>query len=79
MYPGNALVSNLFESGLGMLAKAYPDDKERSTAMGIALGGLALGTVLGQPYGGFLYGISGKELPFLILALLALVDGCMKG
>ncbi len=58
-----------------MLAKAYPDDEERSSAMGIAIGGMALGVILGPPYGGFLYEISGKELPFLILALLVLVDG----
>jgi len=30
-----------------MLAEIYPEDKERSKAMGIALGGLALG-VLGK-------------------------------
>jgi hypothetical protein len=28
---------------MGMLAQAYPDDAERGSAMGIALGGLALG------------------------------------
>lgn len=34
-------------SGLGMLASVYTDDYERGHAMGIALGGLALG-VLGK-------------------------------
>lgn len=34
-------------SGLGMLASVYTDDCERGQAMGIALGGLALG-VLGK-------------------------------
>lgn len=34
-------------SGLGMLASVYTDDYERGRAMGIALGGLALG-VLGK-------------------------------
>lgn len=34
-------------AGLGMLASVYPDDCERGKAMGIALGGLALG-VLGE-------------------------------
>ena len=36
---------------MGMLADRYPDDRERGNAMGIALGGLALG-VLGkyEPY-----------------------------
>lgn len=34
-------------SGMGMLAERYPDDKERGNAMGIALGGLALGVLIG--------------------------------
>ncbi len=58
-----------------MLAQAYPDDLERGSAMGIALGGLALGVLVGPPYGGVLYQWSGKELPFILLALLALFDG----
>lgn len=35
-----------------MLASVYTDDEERGNAMGIALGGLAMG-VLGQWDGGF--------------------------
>ena len=62
-------------AGMGMLAQAYPDDAERGSAMGIALGGLALGVLIGPPYGGVLYQWSGKELPFILLALLALFDG----
>ncbi|GMT36103.1 hypothetical protein PFISCL1PPCAC_27400 [Pristionchus fissidentatus] len=65
-------------SGMGMLAQAYPDDLERGSAMGIALGGLALGVLVGPPYGGVLYEWSGKELPFILLALLALADGTMQ-
>merc|ERR1719273_2632200 len=33
-------------SGMGMLAERFPDDKERGNAMGIALGGLALGVLI---------------------------------
>ena len=62
---------------MGMLAQAFPDDAERGSAMGIALGGLALGVLVGPPYGGILYQWSGKELPFILLAMLALFDGCM--
>ncbi|CAB3399360.1 unnamed protein product [Caenorhabditis bovis] len=65
-------------SGMGMLAQAYPDDLERGSAMGIALGGLALGVLVGPPYGGLLYQWSGKELPFVLLALLALFDGSLQ-
>lgn len=65
-------------SGMGMLAERYPDDKERGNAMGIALGGLALGVLIGPPFGGFMYQFVGKTAPFLILAGLALADGCLQ-
>lgn len=59
-----------------MLAEKYPDDKERGNAMGIALGGLALGVLIGPPFGGVMYEFVGKTAPFLILSALALGDGC---
>jgi len=65
-------------SGMGMLAERYPDDKERGNAMGIALGGLAMGVLIGPPFGGFMYEFFGKTAPFLILACLALADGCLQ-
>ncbi|CAF0915491.1 unnamed protein product [Didymodactylos carnosus] len=65
-------------SGLGMLADRYPDDEERGRAMGIALGGLALGVLVGPPFGGFMYGFVGKASPFLILAALGLFDGLLQ-
>ena len=40
-------LSSSWWSGMGMLAERYPDDKERGNAMGLALGGLALGVVIG--------------------------------
>ncbi|CAG0882436.1 unnamed protein product [Cyprideis torosa] len=63
---------------MGMLADRYPDDKERGNAMGIALGGLALGVLIGPPFGGFMYEFVGKTAPFLILAVLALGDGLLQ-
>jgi len=65
-------------SGMGMLADRYPDDKERGNAMGLALGGLAMGVVIGPPFGGFMYQFVGKTAPFLVLAFLALADGCLQ-
>ena len=65
-------------SGLGMLADNYTEDQERGNAMGIALGGLALGVLIGPPFGGFLFQVWGKSAPFLILAVLALLDGCLQ-
>lgn len=60
---------------MGMLAERYQDDKERGNAMGIALGGLALGVLIGPPFGGVMYEFVGKSAPFLILSALALGDG----
>jgi MFS transporter, DHA1 family, solute carrier family 18 (vesicular amine transporter), member 1/2 len=63
---------------MGMLADRYTDDKERGNAMGIALGGLALGVLIGPPFGGIMYEFVGKSAPFLILSILALGDGCLQ-
>ncbi|CAF1040752.1 unnamed protein product [Adineta steineri] len=65
-------------SGLGMLADRYPDDEERGKAMGTALGGLALGVLVGPPFGGFMYEYVGKASPFLVLAALGLFDGILQ-
>jgi MFS transporter, DHA1 family, solute carrier family 18 (vesicular amine transporter), member 1/2 len=63
---------------MGMLADRYTDDKERGNAMGIALGGLALGVLIGPPFGGIMYEFVGKSAPFLILSILALGDGMLQ-
>ncbi|KAL8173849.1 UNVERIFIED_CONTAM: hypothetical protein K2H54_027862 [Gekko kuhli] len=65
-------------AGLGMLASVYTDDNERGSAMGIALGGLALGVLVGAPFGSVMYEFVGKSSPFLILAFLALLDGGLQ-
>ncbi|KAL6423225.1 hypothetical protein ACFW04_010114 [Cataglyphis niger] len=65
-------------SGMGMLAERYQDDKERGNAMGIALGGLALGVLIGPPFGGVMYEFVGKSAPFLVLSALALGDGLLQ-
>ncbi|XP_006884961.1 PREDICTED: chromaffin granule amine transporter [Elephantulus edwardii] len=65
-------------AGLGMLASVYTDDHERGRAMGIALGGLALGVLVGAPFGSVMYEFVGKSAPFLILAFLAILDGVLQ-
>lgn len=55
-------------SSLAMLAAAHPDDNERGTAIGIAMGVTGLGVLAGPPFGGLFYSIGGKGLPFFILA-----------
>ncbi|KAJ8286138.1 hypothetical protein GJAV_G00034960 [Gymnothorax javanicus] len=65
-------------AGLGMLASVYTDDEERGVAMGIALGGLAMGLLVGAPFGSVMYAFVGKSAPFLILAFLAIFDGALQ-
>ncbi|XP_007933265.1 chromaffin granule amine transporter [Orycteropus afer afer] len=65
-------------AGLGMLASVYTDDYERGRAMGIALGGLALGVLVGAPFGSVMYELVATSSPFLILAFLALLDGALQ-
>uniref|UniRef100_A0A8D1RK50 Solute carrier family 18 member A2 n=1 Tax=Sus scrofa TaxID=9823 RepID=A0A8D1RK50_PIG len=64
--------------GMGMLASVYTDDEERGNAMGIALGGLAMGVLVGPPFGSVLYEFVGKTAPFLVLAALVLLDGAIQ-
>jgi len=65
-------------SGMGMLAERYPDDQERGNAMGFALGGLAMGVLIGPPFGSFMLQFVGKTAPFIVLAVLALGDGLLQ-
>ncbi|XP_001368111.1 synaptic vesicular amine transporter [Monodelphis domestica] len=65
-------------AGMGMLASVYTDDEERGNAMGIALGGLALGVLVGPPFGSVMYEFVGKTAPFLVLAALTLLDGAIQ-
>uniref|UniRef100_A0A3B4G498 Solute carrier family 18 member A1 n=1 Tax=Pundamilia nyererei TaxID=303518 RepID=A0A3B4G498_9CICH len=64
--------SSFSSVALGMLASVYTDDEERGIAMGVALGGLAMGVL---PFGSVMYDFVGKSAPFLILAFLAVFDG----
>ncbi|KAK3537433.1 hypothetical protein QTP70_009980 [Hemibagrus guttatus] len=65
-------------AGMGMLASVYTDDEERGSAIGIALGGLAMGVLVGPPFGSVMYEFVGKTAPFLVLAVLAVLDGESK-
>lgn len=65
-------------AGMSMIADRFPDDAERGNAMAVALGGLALGVVIGPPFGGFMYEFFGKPSPFILLAGLALLDGLLQ-
>ncbi|KAL4641118.1 synaptic vesicular amine transporter [Arapaima gigas] len=65
-------------AGMGMLASVYTNDEERGNAIGIALGGLAMGVLVGPPFGSVTYEFVGRAAPFLILAVLAMLDGALQ-
>lgn len=45
----------------------------RSQIIGMILGSMALGVLLGYPFGGILYAFSGKSAPFYIIAAMTFV------
>lgn len=51
----------------------YPEEKTRSQVIGIILGSMALGVLLGYPFGGILYAFIGKSAPFFIIAILTFI------
>lgn len=64
-------------AGLAMIADRFTEENERSQALGIALAFISFGCLVAPPFGGALYQFAGKEVPFLILALVCLIDGLM--
>ena len=64
-------------SGLAMIADRFTEETERTKALGIALAFISFGCLVAPPFGGLLYEFAGKELPFLILSLVCLIDGFM--
>lgn len=64
-------------SGLAMIADRYKEEAARSRAQGIALAFISFGCLFAPPFGGFFYKYAGKAVPFLVLSLIALIDGIM--
>lgn len=48
----------------------YPEEKTRSQVIGIVLGSMALGVLIGYPFGGILYALNGKSAPFFVISIL---------
>jgi len=61
--------------GMSMIADRYTEESERSKALGIALAFISFGCLVAPPFGGVLYDLAGKALPFVILAFVCLIDG----
>ncbi|CAG2112138.1 unnamed protein product [Medioppia subpectinata] len=64
-------------SGLAMIADRFTEEQERQKALGIALAFISFGSLVAPPFGGTLYQIAGKEVPFIILSLVCLLDAIM--
>jgi MFS family permease len=54
-------------AGLALLAAAFPADR-RGRALGIAMSGMSLGTLVGPPLGGLLFDWGGPRMPFFAFA-----------
>lgn len=64
-------------SGFSMIAHLFIEHADRSRAMGIVITALALGSFMSVPFSGFLFEYAGKKVPFICLAILALVNACL--
>ncbi|KAL6475735.1 hypothetical protein MHYP_G00167750 [Metynnis hypsauchen] len=65
-------------SGIAMIADRYGDEEtERSRALGLALAFISFGSLVAPPFGGILYELAGKRVPFVVLACVCLADGCL--
>ena len=71
---GSALADT---AALGLIADRFHNEKERSKALGIALAFISFGSLVAPPFGGILFEYVGIEWPFLILALICLIDAAL--
>ncbi|CAH1801474.1 unnamed protein product, partial [Owenia fusiformis] len=55
--------------GFGIIADTYQQDAVRSKYMGVVLGGLALGVIVGYPFGSVIYNYLGKTTVYAIQAI----------
>lgn len=63
-------------AGLALVAIAYPT--QRAQMLGIAMTGSTCGLVVGPLIGGWLNGVGGYVLPFLVACGLLAIDGLMR-
>uniref|UniRef100_A0A182JM48 Major facilitator superfamily (MFS) profile domain-containing protein n=1 Tax=Anopheles atroparvus TaxID=41427 RepID=A0A182JM48_ANOAO len=60
--------------GMSLVAQLYPEPDRRSRIMGTVLGAMAVGVLVGYPFGGVVYEVAGKAAPFHVLAVLCLAN-----
>ncbi|XP_053670413.1 synaptic vesicular amine transporter-like [Anopheles nili] len=56
--------------GMSLVAQLYVEPDRRSKVMGTVLGAMAVGVLVGYPFGGIAYEVAGKAAPFHVLAVL---------
>lgn len=65
--PSN-LITTYFISGMCLIAEQnYTTNSKRSKVMGLVMGSIALGVLVGYPFGSILYDFSNKSTPFNII------------
>lgn len=64
-------------SGMAMIADRFTEENERQKALGIAIAFISFGSLVAPPFGAVLYQAAGKEVPFIILSLVCLLDGSL--
>ncbi|PNF41155.1 hypothetical protein B7P43_G03857 [Cryptotermes secundus] len=65
-------------SGMCLVAEQFPDDVIRSRIMGIVLGSMALGVLVGYPFGSLMYDFVGKMAPFFIISVAVFLNGVLQ-
>jgi multidrug resistance protein len=63
--------------GFALLAARFSQPKQREQALGLALSFVSFGCLFAPPFGALLYEFFGKELPFVVLSLVCLMDGLL--
>ncbi|XP_052890208.1 chromaffin granule amine transporter [Anopheles moucheti] len=56
--------------GMSLVAQLYTEPERRSKVMGTVLGAMAVGVLVGYPFGGIAYAMAGKAAPFHVLTVL---------
>ncbi|XP_021254148.1 vesicular acetylcholine transporter, partial [Numida meleagris] len=64
-------------AGIALIADRYAEEPARSRALGTALACISFGSLAAPPFGGVLYEFAGKQVPFLVLACVCLLDGLL--
>ncbi|XP_017465446.1 PREDICTED: vesicular acetylcholine transporter-like [Rhagoletis zephyria] len=64
-------------AGMAMIADRFTEENERQKALAMAIAFISFGSLVAPPFGGILYQIAGKEVPFIILSLVCLIDAML--